>query len=356
MAFVPAGFSAGAVTTTNYAGLVYSSSPNTAAGSGMFEMFVSPNRNFHGRMIIKHQAAGLEGRFDTNGAADVTVTLINTDVCDTCDVETQFLWEVHFQLSPAGDSISGGLHFLNGNLPDGTLSGKRSSFNRTNEVTAAGKFTFVLAGSGDPANTNFPTGNGFGTITIDSLGNVDFGGSLPDRSTFSHSSLLCDDGTFPVYASLYGGHGMMQGWIGLTNSPDADLAGDVILVKPDRAAPAFYPAGFTNDVAVVGSRYVRTNPVFGWTNGVVIFQGGNLSSPFTNYVLLNAKGAVMNLSSNQLAVKIQSNSGQFSGSVNEPVTGERISFRGVVLQKEGEGFGYFPDAPVSGQVVVGPTP
>lgn len=358
MALAQAGFFADAAPTTRYAGLVFSGSTNTGAQSGIFLLSVSSNREFIGRMWIGHRKAGFSSRFDTNGAAGVVVTITVDNSCYGCDppvidIETQMLWFVNFQLSPAGDTISGGLHFLNGGFPDGTLSGKRSSFNRTNEVPSAGKFTFVLAGSGDPANTNFPTGNGFGTITIDTSGNVELGGSLADGSGFSHSTVLCDDGTFPVFASLYDRNGMIQGWVGLTNSPDADLAGDVIWAKPDFARRSFFPAGFTNDVTVIGSRYVRTNPMLDWTNGVVIFQGGNFSSPFTNAVLLNAQNRVVN-ASNMLALKIQMNSGLFNGSVKDPSTGDRISFNGVVLQNESSGFGYFPDAPLSGQVLLGP--
>lgn len=360
MALVSAGFSAGAAPATRYAGLVFSGSTNTGAQSGMFLLSVSSNRDFIGRMWIGRRKAGFSSRFDTNGAAGVVVTITVDNSCYGCDppvidIETQMLWFVNFQLSPAGDSISGGLHFLHGGFPDGTLSGKRSSFNRTNAVPSAGKFTFVLAGSGDPANTNFPTGNGFGTITIAPSGDVELVGSLADGSAFSRSTVLCDDGTFPMFASLYGRNGMLQGWVGLTNSPDADLAGDVIWAKPDFARRSFYPAGFTNDVTVVGSHYTQTNPVLDWTNGVVIFQGGKLSSPFTNAVLLNAQNKVAN-ASNGLALKIQPNSGLFNSSVKDPSTGERISFKGVVLQNESGGFGYFLDAPLSGQVLLGPAP
>ena len=344
--------------TTNYAGLVFSGEPNTSEKSGDFIMYVS-GRKFTGRMIIDTRGAGFSGRFDTNGAADVVVKITVDNSCYGCDpviidIDTQKLWDVHFQLSPAGESISGGVHFRHGGFPDGTLSGKRSSFNNKNQVPAPGKFTFVFAGSGDPANTNFPTGNGFGTINIKSSGAVDIAGTLADKLAFSQGTVLCDDGTFPVFDTLYNAKGMLQGWIGLTNSPAADVTGDVFWVKPDFAGRTFYPAGFTNDVPVAGSRYVKTRPVLNWTNGVVIFSGGKLSAPFTNAIVLDGNGKVVNASDNKLSLNIQSGSGRFDGSVTEPITGERISFMGVVLQNENGGWGFFPDAPLSGQVMFGP--
>ena len=358
LAFVPAGFSAGAA-TTNYAGLVYSGSADASSGAGIFEMSVSPNRQFNGRMTIEARSAHFSGRFNTNGTADIVVKITVDNSCYGCDppiidIETRKLWDVHFQLSPGGDSISGGLHFRKGSRPDGTLSGKRSTFRRANVVPAPGRFTFAFAGSGNPADTNFPTGNGSGTITIDSFGNVGIAGSLADKSAFSLGTLLCDDGTFPVHDSLYNGKGIIQGWLGLTNSSNADVTGDLLWEKPSYAGRTFYPAGFTNDVPVVGSRYVATNPALNWTNGVVVFQGGNLSAPFTNSILLDARGRVANLSDNKLELKIQSGSGRFSGSTKAPLTGVRISFSGVILQKDNVGFGFFPDAPLSGQALIGP--
>lgn len=357
MAFAPAGFSAG--TTTNYAGLVYSGSPNSGAQSGLFTMSVSGNRKFSGRMQVAERSVGFSGRFDTNGAADVVVKVTIDVSCYICDptipmTEEKSIWNVHFQLSPGGDGISGGFHFRHGDFPDGTLLGKRSSFSRNNPIPSDGDFTFALGGSGDPVNTNFPTGNGFGTVTINSSGKVKIAGSLPDKWAFSGGTLLCDDGTFPVFAPLYSGKGMLQGWAGLTNTPSADLAGDVVWVKPSSNGHSFFPAGFTNEVMVIGSRYVQTSPLLNWTSGAVVFQGGKLAAPFTNSILLDAKGKVVNSSDNKLTLKIQTKSGQFKGSVKEPLTGDNISFMGVLLQNESGGFGYFPDAPLSGQVSLGP--
>jgi len=353
-----AGFSASAA-TTNYAGLIYSGSPNTSAKSGIFAMSVPANQKFTGRMLIGNRGASFSGRFDTNGAADIVVKIIVDNSCYDCDppssdIDTTKLWDVHFQLSPGGDTLSGTVHFRHGGFPDGTLAGKRSSFSFANPVPAPGRFTFALSGSGDPANTNFPTGNGVGAIIVAPSGQVGFAGVLPDKLAFSLGTFLCDDGTFPVFDTLYNAKGMIQGWVGLTNSPDADVIGDVVWAKPNFAGRAFFPAGFTNDVPLVGSRYVQSKPLLNWTNGVVIFQGGKLSAPFTNNILLNAQGTVVNTSNNKLALKIQLSLGRFDGWANNPVTGDRIPFVGAVLQNKNGGLGFFPQGPLSGQVMLGP--
>lgn len=310
-------------------------------------------------MFIGRNSGHFSGRFDTNGAADVVVKMTIDNSCYGCDppvidIETQKLWNVHFQLNGGGGSISGGLHFRQRDFPDGTLSGKRSIFSRSNQFPGAGNFTFIFAGSGDPSDTNFPTGNGPGTITITSSGTVFISGLLADNSAFSFSTVLCDDGTFPVFAPLYNGKGMIQGWLGLARDPDADLAGDVIWTKPDFAGRAFFPAGFTNDVPAAGSRYVQTKPLLNWSNGVVIFQGGKLDAPFTNNIQLNAKNKVINLSDNKMALKIQLKTGRFNGLVKDASSRDSISFTGVILQNQNGGMGYFREAPLSGQVLPGP--
>jgi hypothetical protein len=359
LALALAGFSARAA-SIHYTGLIYSGVTNSSSKAGMFVMSVSATRKLSGTLTIGDRHVDFSGRFDTNGAADFVVKITIDLSCYWCDpqiidIETKRLWHVYLQIDPGGSTISGTVHFIHGEFPDGMVFGKRSSFGPGNEVPAGGKFTAIFAGTGDSANTNLPTGDGFATMVLNPSGRLRLVGSLPGTSALSENTFLCDDGTFPVFESLYDDQGMIQGWVGLTNNTRADLAGEVVWVKPGFAGRAFYPAGFTNDVVVMGSRYVQTKPILNWTNGVVIFQGGKLSSPFTNAILLDASGAVANLSENPLAVKIQPSSGGFSGSVKDPVTGEPLSFTGVILQKGNGGSGFFPDAPLSGRVLFEPT-
>jgi len=134
-----------------------------------------------------------------------------------------------FSLAPAGDSISGGLHFRHGGFPDGTLSGKTfelqpqqlGSILRQLHICACWQRLIRRTPIFQPATVSARS-------PIGSPGWVDFGGSLADKSAFSQGTLLCDDDTFPVFDSLYNDKGMIQGWVGLTNSPTTDLTGDII--------------------------------------------------------------------------------------------------------------------------------
>lgn len=107
----------------------------------------------------------------------------------------------------------------------------------------------------------------------------------------------------------------------------------------------------------VGSRYTQPttppNRVIQLTNGVVSFEGGNLSAPFTNLVSLTVGNKVINTSSNALSLNLTLSSGLFSGSATVPGTKQKISFKGALLQNVDVGYGYFLGPSQSGSVYFG---
>jgi hypothetical protein len=93
------------------------------------------------------------------------------------------------------------------------------------------------------------------------------------------------------------------------------------------------------------------------TNGVVIFEGGNLSVPLTNEVMLTVGNKVIDLSlTNKLSLTLTPSTGAFSGSVTEPGATRADSINGVLLQDESGGYGYFLETNRSGRVLFSPAP
>jgi hypothetical protein len=129
-----------------------------------------------------------------------------------------------------------------------------------------------------------------------------------------------------------------------------------------RAAPGatFYPLGFTNLSWAEGARYTpptnATTRVIQVTNGVVIFDGGNLSEPFTNLVRLTPTNRVINDSANSMTLSLTLSNGTFSGSVKVPGTTRTNAFKGALLQDQDSGSGYFLGTNQSGHVFFGPQP
>jgi hypothetical protein len=122
----------------------------------------------------------------------------------------------------------------------------------------------------------------------------------------------------------------------------------------------YFPAGFTTNVTLLGEKYVSpadSGPSAAG-NRLVTLGGGNLVSSIVETVLVTDVGAVIVPSPNteNLKIKIQTKTGQFSGSFTHPVLGKTVNFNGLVLQLDGTGAGYFLGSSSSGFVIFEPTP
>ena len=86
---------------------------------------------------------------------------------------------------------------------------------------------------------------------------------------------------------------MLHGWLGLSETVD----GDVTWVKQPGAGGKYYPQGFSNGVAVAGSRYVppsgTANPL-NFTSAIVTLTGGGLAQSVTNPITLGSTGKLLN--------------------------------------------------------------
>jgi hypothetical protein len=311
--------------------------------SGFFTLAVTDKGAYSGSLRRGTSSYSLSGQFDVAGWANKTVLRPGTNS-----------WALTMWLDLAGAEV------LTGTVGDGDwladLWADRAVFNaQTNPATLyAGKYTLIVRGSTDASAS--PGGEGYGTVVVSGAGQVTFSGSLADGSALSQSVPVSRDGRWPLYASLYTGKGSVWGWLAFdAYDPARSLQGELSWIKPAQLGIKYYPAGFTNEVTAVGSRYTQpaglTNRVIHLTNGVVSFEGGNLSAPFTNLVSLTLSNRVINASSNTLSLTLSS--GLFSGSATVPVTRQNVSFKGALLQNMDVGYGYFLGTNQSGSVYFG---
>jgi hypothetical protein len=84
----------------------------------------------------------------------------------------------------------------------------------------------------------------------------------------------------------------------------------------------------------------------------VVLAGGDLSQALTNPVVLNANNRVT--SSNKTSLAITLSTGLFRGNAPSLAVGKTIPFRGVLLQKQNRGAGFFLGTNQSGKVYFGP--
>ena len=309
--------------------------------SGFFTLTLSDGGSYSGNLKCGAGSYPFTGQFDVAGQASKVVARRGANawvVTMGLDFAAQELW------GSVSNGVSGGW------VAD--LFADRAVFDaRTNPATQyAGKCTVSIPG-GTNEDGKVWLGNGILTISVDTGGKMTYSGSLADGTSVGPASVpVSKDGYVPLYAALYGGRGSVWSWLGDSLS----------WIKP-AGAGIYYAAGLTNEVMVDIAPYTpptnSTSRVIELTNGVVIFEGGNLSSPILNAVMLTAGNKVVDLSlTNKLSLTLTPSSGAFSGSVTEPGAKKADSFKGVLLQDENGGYGYFLETNRSGRVLFWPVP
>ena len=92
----------------------------------------------------------------------------------------------------------------------------------------------------------------------------------------------------------------------------------------------------------------------------IAFGGGNLVSSIVKTGTIDAAGNVIVSppNSENLKMKLQPATGQFSGSFTHLLLNKKITFKGLVLQTDssGAGYGYFLGTNESGYVTIEPVP
>ena len=310
--------------------------------SGSFKLTVAEKSTYSGTLLSRGKSHAVTGRFSPAGEATNTIMRSKTNLLT-------IRWMLDLE---ALDRITGAVS--SGNWTS-TLSGDRSFFNaKSNPTTNAGKYTLLIPGL--PDTSNAPEGDGYGTVTVGLDGKVTLAASLAEGTKVSTSAPLTKDGTWPLFASLYGGKGSVLSWVRFAKTETNDFNGDLHWFKPAFASSNYYTNGFAITNMLIGSRYIppagATNRILSMTNGIVIFYGGSRLQPVTNEVVLGAKGKVTNISSNKLAFTFTLSSGLFSGTFTETGGGTKVTFQGAAFQNENRGAGYFLDASRSGRVLL----
>jgi len=197
----------------------------------------------------------------------------------------------------------------------------------TNNLPPAGS----PGGAGYALITNYP-----GTVHNPAAANAKITGALADGTSFNQTVPVADDGTVPVYANLYGGKGLLLGWINLdlTNS----FASSLTWIHPTLPR-GLYTNGFTN---VLSSEEILLSF---WTNAPTNIIG------LTNLTLqsnVDAANGVNFAISNSAAGKITGT--DIKGTLNLKnglikltlgAKGPLTNAYGVYLESLGVGAGYF---------------
>jgi hypothetical protein len=155
-----------------------------------------------------------------------------------------------------------------------------------------------------------------------------------------------------LYAPLYTASGSILSWLTFTNDVIAPVRGLLSWIKYPSTATGFYRAGFSNELAVIGSRYAgsTSNRVIRMDYGQVIATDGNLAGPVVNTVRLGPTSTITTSGADGFKMTLNRTNGVFSGSFRVPGTTTTRSFYGSLLQNRDVGLGYFLGTNQSGGI------
>ncbi len=322
-----------------YSGLFFETNQPSHESSGYFLLKTTKTGRFSGKLISAGITYPLRGQIDGEQGAQFTVARRGKTAL-----------EINLQLGSDG---------VVGTVSDGSftseLLGQRATFDTSNRATDfTGKFTFLLPGNVSPS----PSGHGFAALVVNANGAVSVRGVLSDGTAFSQKTFVAGNGESPFYVSLYRGNGSIFGWLTFTNLPSGDVHGALQWVKTSAADVKNYPAGFTNLTEILGSRFAappRGVPVLNFTNATALLEGGNLPTPSSNSIALNTKNkfVVVAPNANRLTLTVSPATGLLRGRFLNPTSGKTSQIKGVLLQKQNVGGGFFVEKNENGLVYLG---
>ncbi|MBK7997675.1 MAG: immunoglobulin domain-containing protein [Verrucomicrobia bacterium] len=336
-----------------YAGLAYDTNVVSHERAGFVTIRTTPKGTYSGKLRLGGRNLSFSGAFGLDGLA--------TNSIRRGSLEAPLGVELNFNSGALVQGIEGRLHDTNWSSE---LVAYRAVFHsKTNLAPQTGRYTLILPASGEP---DTPEGDGFASITVASSGVAKLKGLLADNTAISHAAPMSREGLWPFHVSLRGGRGAIWSWLAFetnavtigTNLVQGDLSGEMRWVAKPVLSAKYYPAGFTNAIDAVGARYQPpTNSLYGaltFSNGVVVFSGGNLTTPFTNRIQHAATDKVVNEETNALSMTISRATGLFSGSVVVPESGAKVPFKGALFQSGDVGFGFSLQTNVTGPVLLAP--
>jgi len=325
-----------AMAAGNYSGLFFDKYGVNSASSGYLLVKTTAKGAYSGKLLLGGSKYSFKGTFDESGWAAGVISRKNAMPLN-----------IYLQMDLGGGDS------LRGSVSDGDwwadLQADRQVFQKaSNPAPKAGNYTMLIRGGGSG-----PDGDGVATVSVNAKGAISLKGTLADGTKMTQKSAVSKTGYWPLYVSLYRGGGVLLGWLEFDNASDSDLSGQVVWSKRADASTTIYPAGFTDGLEAIGSRYVA--PISGQRilsvgDGQLTLSGGSLA----NAEQVNFNLADKNLVTGGAALKLtfSTKQGTFKGTAT-PASGP-VSFQGVVLQKANLGAGYFLNANQSGRVLIRP--
>ena len=329
----------------NYFGLFEERDEIHHRSSGCLNLMVSDQGFFTARLQNNGTKYRFSGQFDDQGTWTKTLQRGKQEPLT-----------VALQLDLSGDSgqLTG---VVSNSQWTAELLGQRAVLDDPDPSPFAGKYTVDINGQylGDD---DLPYGDSVLTVHVLPSGKLLMRGWLADGTPVVQTAFVWPDGTWPLYVPLYGGRGSVLAWVNIPMYGTDDIRANLYWNRPAGLSQRFYPAGFEIGRAMVGCAYVppanKRTPILDLTYGKMSFVSHETDSSFDNDFYLRPDNRVISLSTNRLILAFDSSNGLMRGNVADPATGKLIGFKGVVMQNQNFGYGFFPGQHQSGFVELWP--
>ncbi len=328
-----------------YEGLI-GASDSAHAERGFISLKLTGLGNFSGRAFFAGEGYPIIGRFGFDGHA--TVKLPRSDISP-------------LKLKLTLDFASGA---ITGFVLDGELSISLDAARALKDAAAfAGRYTVSFPAEPGSTDASVPHGDGYAVLVVDSAGNAQLTGALADGRDFSRAGRIQQDGSLAIYLPLYQHGGSLTGVLTFADLSDRDIEGALRWTKPERAGAAHFAGGFDTTLPAIGARYTAPDPGHPVVsvaeqddNARIILGDGGLDLEVVQPATIGMDNVVTVTTPalSGLSVQIKAQNGRFKGAFTHPVSGAVTEFRGVVLQKQNVGTGYFLGEAQSGYANLSP--
>ncbi len=331
-----------------YNGLFLPTNAVASDNAGFINVILTGAGGYTGTLKVDGIAYSLSGSFSLDGISRLSVPRFGKSTLQL---------SLQLNLGAPNDSLQGAVG--DANWSANILAYRQVYSATTNPATTwAGQYTLLL-----PPDTNGPPdlrGFGYGLGTISLGGNLTLNGSLADGGNISQTVPVSQNGQCPIYVPLYPDQawltnisviglraenkGFLLGWLSVSNAPDSIMTGNLNWVKKSWTN-ALWPSGFTNILAVAGSRFHppgKGSRVMNFTNFSATVSGGSLPSSLTASLLLATNNKISFISSNIPSFSLQLNltNGAVSGRFSDANAGTN-AIKGALLQQQNYGAGFF---------------
>jgi hypothetical protein len=334
---------------------------------GLEGMVIGSNGSFTATLWLRGARQGFSGRLFPDGT--VSVSIPRTAPLPAMSLNLQLYLE---------DGTADGFQ-LNGTLEASgsqyTIQSQRlPNYTTSNRSPNEGPYTLAFVAPDGVNVAAEPGGDGYGNLSVSSLGVCSGTCKLADASSFTFASHVSRSGEWSVHRGLYNGKAWVAGKLTFRDVPGiSDLDGEWRWEKQAGAVPASFPysAGFALARPVVGCRYLA--PVNGYSaftqlvpdylNAWFRLSGPDFSTLPAVTITARDRAAswlvndtLVNYGPDVLKATCTRSTGLVSGTYTDIPFGVNQAIGGVLLQKQGVVTGHYLHGPASGLVVIMPRP